>query len=177
METIIFVSKSPRETQKIGRQFAAAGFTKNKRSPNSLVIGLEGDLGAGKTNFAKGLAKGLGVKEGIASPTFVILKKYAIREKAIMQAGFKHFYHIDAYRISSAKEMEVMDFRRIIGDPSNIVAIEWAEHIVDAIPQNALTAKFEYTGKSSRKIVIFAPRRFWPPDHRGTIKAKTGTNK
>ncbi|MFH1188935.1 MAG: tRNA (adenosine(37)-N6)-threonylcarbamoyltransferase complex ATPase subunit type 1 TsaE, partial [bacterium] len=81
------ITKNDRETRRAGELLAQ----EIKKTP--LVIALEGDLGAGKTTFIQGIAKGLGIQEQITSPTFVIMKKYPIN------GGF--FYHLDCYRLNS----------------------------------------------------------------------------
>lgn len=109
---------------------------------SALIIGLEGDLGGGKTTFVQGLAKGLGVREKITSPTFVILKKYG-----------EHFYHLDCYRITT-KDLVDLDFKEIVSNPQNIVVIEWAERIKKSLPSNAFWIKFKYLDKNKRKLLI-----------------------
>ena len=89
------ITSSSVQTKKLGEKFARE-ILKNKPKKKAFVIGLEGKLGAGKTCFLQGFAKGLRVKEKILSPTFVILKKFRIKDK--------NFYHIDCYRIQKPKE-------------------------------------------------------------------------
>lgn len=108
----------------------------------ALVLGLEGDLGGGKTTFLQGFAKGLGIKEKILSPTFIIMRR------------FNNFYHFDCYRIQKAKDILDLGFKEIINNPQNIVAIEWADRIKKILPKNVLFLKFGFVGKTSRKITI-----------------------
>jgi len=142
----IYLTKSSAQTKKLGESFA-----KNilKRSPTKkvIVLGLIGDLGGGKTTFLQGFAKGLGIKEKILSPTFVILKKFEISK-------FKHFYHIDCYRVQTTKEILDLGFKKIISNPQNIVAIEWAERIKKILPKNVLILEFEFINRNTRKIVL-----------------------
>ena len=119
-----------------------AGEVLRTRTKDSLVIGLVGDLGGGKTTFLQGFAKGLGIKEKILSPTFIIIRK------------IKNFYHIDCYRIKKAKELLDLGFRRIISSPGNIVAIEWADRVKSLLPKNYILVKFEFVGSDIRKITI-----------------------
>ncbi|MDD2697135.1 MAG: tRNA (adenosine(37)-N6)-threonylcarbamoyltransferase complex ATPase subunit type 1 TsaE, partial [Candidatus Pacebacteria bacterium] len=86
------------ETKKKGEVFAKS-FLKPGTNKSAVVLGLIGDLGGGKTTFLQGFAKGLGVKERITSPTFVILKSFEIKDRK-----FKNFYHIDCYRIQKPEE-------------------------------------------------------------------------
>lgn len=96
---------------------------------NGGILALSGDLGAGKTTFAQGFARGLGIDDRIVSPTFLIIRQYPIPN----QKNF--FYHIDLYR------MENIDFKNsgleeIISESGNVVLIEWAEKISEYLPEN-----------------------------------------
>jgi len=117
----------------------------------AFVLALQGDLGGGKTTFLQGLAKGLGIKERILSPTFVLMKRFPIKNK---KSGFKDFYHFDCYRIKSQKDLSVLDFKKIVSDPFNIVAIEWAERIKKTLPSDSFFLKFEFIDKTARKIIF-----------------------
>jgi len=119
-----------------------------------LVIALTGELGSGKTTFVQGLAKGLGIKARIISPTFMLIRKYEIRytryERRIADdvLRFASFYHIDLYRLEENVESEVRNLgvEEIWNNPENIVAIEWAEKIEKMIPKSAKWIKFEFSG-------------------------------
>ena len=115
---------------------------RGRSKKESFVIGLEGELGGGKTTFIQGLAKGLGVKEKILSPTFVIMKK------------FNNFYHIDCYRTQESKELLNLGFKEIISNPENIVAVEWADKIKKIMPKNTIWIKFKFIDEKIRRIVI-----------------------
>ena len=141
------ITKSAKETQKVGRFLAEEISDKREHASGvkdknkAVVIGLEGDLGGGKTTFIQGFAKGLGIKNKITSPTFVIMKKY------------DSLYHIDCYRIKD-KDLLELDFNEIINNKHNFVVIEWAEKVKKILPKNILWLKFEYLDKNKRKIVI-----------------------
>ena len=136
------ITKSAKETQKVGR-FLAEEIIKGKRiKGKAIIIALEGDLGGGKTTFIQGFAKGLGIKDKITSPTFVIFKKYDF------------LYHFDCYRINKSEDIINLDFNEIINNNKNIVVIEWAEKIKKVIPKNSLWLKFEYLDKNERRIII-----------------------
>jgi len=128
----------------------AKSYLKIQRKRNALVLGLRGDLGGGKTTFLQGFAKGLRIKDRILSPTFVILKKFSIPKSKNQR--FQSFYHIDCYRISSLKEISNLGFKKIISNPKNIVAIEWAERILKILPKDTLLLKFCFVGLKKRKI-------------------------
>lgn len=142
------ITKTAQETKKIGRDLAAKIVKSKSKDNQALVIGLEGDLGSGKTTFIQGLAQGLGIKEPITSPTFVILKMIELK-----QGKWNYFYHIDCYRISNPEDLLDLDFKEIINQPS-IVVIEWAERVKEILPQNARWIKFEYLSQNERKITL-----------------------
>jgi tRNA threonylcarbamoyladenosine biosynthesis protein TsaE len=139
-----YITTSAKQTQKLGEKLALrlrsgqAKEIKNRKS--AVVFGLQGDLGSGKTTFLQGFAKGLGVKEKILSPTFVIMKR------------FGHFYHIDCYRIKSAKDIFELGWKEIIKNPENIVAIEWPERIKKVLPKNIIKIDFKFVDEQTREI-------------------------
>lgn len=116
----------------------AKRISKQPLKKGAFVIGLEGELGSGKTTFAQGFAKGLNIKEKILSPTFVIMKRFEIPKR--------HFYHIDCYRINSIKEMKELNLKEIIFNPNNIVVIEWAERIKKVLPKDVVYLKMGHKG-------------------------------
>jgi tRNA threonylcarbamoyladenosine biosynthesis protein TsaE len=145
---ILFLSLNPQQTKKISKLLA-----QNLRGGE--VFGLIGDLGGGKTTFVQGVAAGLGVKEKIKSPTFVILKKYKISK----HKSIKHLYHIDLYRLFRfspvGKNLDILgfDLKEIIKKDS-VIFIEWAEKIAPILPKNWIKIEFKYIDKNRRKIVI-----------------------
>jgi len=143
-ETLRIVTKNFKETKKVG-EFLAREIIKSKKA---LIIGLEGELGSGKTTFIQGMAKGLRIKERITSPTFVIFKKF----KLGLVPHLKYFYHIDCYRVQS-KDLLDLGFKEIISQP-NLVVIEWAEKIKKILPKDTFWIKFEYLDKDKREIIL-----------------------
>ena len=113
---MIITSSSPGQTKKIGKELARK-ILKDPLGQKAKVLALAGDLGAGKTTFLQGFAKGLGVKGKINSPTFVIMKRFGT------------FYHLDCCRIQRPEEILDLGWEEIISDPKNIVAVEWPERI------------------------------------------------
>lgn len=144
------LTKNPAQTKKLGEALAKE-ILKSQPKNRAWVIGLEGDLGGGKTTFLQGLAKGLGIKEKILSPTFIIIRKSKIQNS---KSKYENFIHIDCYRIEKPKEILDLDFKEIILNPQNIVTIEWAERIKKILPQNSLIIKFEFVNKNKRKITL-----------------------
>lgn len=153
----VFITKSAEETQKLAEELIKGlnpkreDFDLNKGfNPDKVrVIALYGELGAGKTTFVQGLAKGLGIKRRIISPTFVIIRQYKVSP-----ARCNTFYHIDLYRIESEREVKELGLDEILNNPRNIIAIEWAEKMGNLLPENRIDIKFEYRNEGKRKIII-----------------------
>jgi tRNA threonylcarbamoyladenosine biosynthesis protein TsaE len=143
-----FLTKSEKGTEKLGEKIGKK-ILKEKLDKSAKILVLEGDLGGGKTTFLKGFAKGLGIKEKILSPTFILFRKFQIPN-----SKFQNFYHIDCYRIEKAKEILNLGFKKIIKDPKNIVAVEWAERVKEVLPKKVLKIKFKILGKKEREILI-----------------------
>ena len=106
------------------------------------VIALEGDLGAGKTTFTKGLAKGLEVKKTVNSPTFTIIKEYR---------GRLPLYHMDVYRVADA--YEDLGFDEYF-EGEGVTVVEWAHLIEEQLPEERLTIFLYHQGQNQRKIVL-----------------------
>ncbi len=134
-----YISHSLEETQKIAYEFVA---TLSPKSENAVVVGLSGDLGAGKTAFTKCVAKSLGIEDTVTSPTFVIEKIYPIRTNGRTRptsngaSEFTHLIHIDAYRLESGNELLNLGWNKIISDPNNLILIEWPEKVSDVMPEH-----------------------------------------
>jgi tRNA threonylcarbamoyladenosine biosynthesis protein TsaE len=112
-----------------------------------------GDLGSGKTTFIQGLAKGLGIERRIISPTFIIMRHYALKPKTD-NIKLKNFYHLDLYRTQSKHDLLGIGLDQIIEDPNSIVALEWAEKLGEMLPKNRIDIHLEYLGDNQRKITI-----------------------
>ena len=121
-------SHSLEETQKIADDFIKIISPKDDKA---FVVGLSGDLGAGKTAFTKCIAKTLGVEDTVTSPTFVIEKIYELQGQK-----FSHLIHIDAYRLENGNELLNLGWNKIISDPSNIILIEWPERVSEVMPEH-----------------------------------------
>lgn len=154
------LSKSSKETKEIAKDLAE-NLLKKPSENSALVIGLSGDLGAGKTTFIQGFLKKLGIRKKITSPTFVIIKRFNIspfgRSPEMRQdSRFKNIYHIDCYRFKKPNEILKLGFKELIDNPQNIVLIEWAEKIRRLLPKkNVIWLKFDYGEKENeRKIMI-----------------------
>lgn len=153
-ETLEIITKNAAETKKFGEILAKKIIKSRFKNKKAIVIGLEGELGSGKTTFVQGMAKGLGIKQRITSPTFVIMRKYKIPDTKY-QIQNTRFYHIDCYRLSRSKDLSDLDFKEIIKSPQNIVVIEWAEKVKRILSKDAGWIKFEHLEKNKRKMIIF----------------------
>ena len=114
------------------------------------VIGLVGELGAGKTTFTQFFAQALGIKENISSPTFVIEKIYKIKSKR----EFTHLIHIDAYRLNTSEELVHLGWKDILENPKNIILIEWADKVEKILPEGYVKINIEHSGGDKREIFI-----------------------
>lgn len=128
---------SEKETKNLAKKMAG--------KIKSGVIALTGELGAGKTTFVQGFAKGLGIKEKIISPTFVLIRQYPIPNTS------RILYHIDLYRLEGFTELGL---KEIIGDPNNIVLIEWAEKIKNDLPEKTTYIKIRKENQNKRSITV-----------------------
>ncbi|MDP3043657.1 MAG: tRNA (adenosine(37)-N6)-threonylcarbamoyltransferase complex ATPase subunit type 1 TsaE [bacterium] len=138
------ITNSEKETFNFAKKFA-------KRLKGGKIIGLTGDLGAGKTVFAKGLAAGLGVKKNITSPTFVLMKVYQTKYPNI-----KYLIHIDAYRLKTPQDLIAIGAEEYFNRPDAVTVIEWADKIKKILPK-----KTKYIGiinkDENKRIIIFLP--------------------
>lgn len=146
----IYLTKSPSQTKKIG-EIAARNILKQGPLKKAVILGLVGDLGGGKTTFLQGFARGLGIREKILSPTFVIVRRYKIPDA---RHKIQNFYHIDCYRLEQPKEILNFGFKKIISNYWNIVAIEWADKTKKILPRDSIIIRFRFIDKNTRKIII-----------------------
>lgn len=149
---LVFPTFSARQTQLLGVALAKE-FLRAPLGKKAAVIALTGELGSGKTTFVQGFAKGLGVKEKILSPTFVILKEFYVSS-----FRFHAFYHIDCYRIKDEQDLVSFGWDKTVSDPRNLVFIEWPERIQKILPKETISISLETTKTSKpheRKITFF----------------------
>ena len=132
-----FLTHSPEETEKVG---CALG---KILSPGT-VIAYRGDLGAGKTAFTRGLARGLGYLEPVTSPTYTIVNEYL--------GGRLPLFHFDMYRLASSDDLWDIGWEDYL-DRGGICAVEWSENVADAM-ENAIAVCIEKTGETSRRITL-----------------------
>ena len=132
-----FLTASPAETEAIG---AALG----KILPPGTVIAYRGDLGAGKTAFTRGLAKGLGCTDMVTSPTYTIVNEYL--------NGRMPLFHFDMYRLASSDDLWDIGWEDYL-ERGGVCAVEWSENVEDAM-EGAMSVTIEKTGEESRRITI-----------------------
>jgi tRNA threonylcarbamoyladenosine biosynthesis protein TsaE len=144
MKTII--SHSIEQTQDIAKEWLASLSIKNDEAT---IVGLYGNLGAGKTAFTKAVAKELGIDQAITSPTFVIEKIYETKNN-----HFKRLIHIDAYRLEKGRELQDLDFEQIVENPNNLIIVEWPENVKEILPENHNKIYCEFVDETTRKYKI-----------------------
>ena len=138
-ETILY-SRSEEETEKIASQIAAA------LSPGDTVL-LRGNLGAGKTVFSRGFARGLGCEDTLSSPTYTIVQEYQLPDGS-------RLYHMDLYRIADAASALGFGVDEFIDDPKAYKLIEWPERIESLLPEKRLTVEITHKGDEERSLRI-----------------------
>ena len=132
-----FITKSPEETELLGQKLGAA-------LRGGEVIAYRGDLGAGKTAFTRGLARGLGISMRVTSPTYTIVNEYT--------GGRLPLFHFDMYRLGSSDELFDIGWEDYLLR-GGVCAVEWSENVADAM-QDAVTVSIEKTGDDERRITI-----------------------
>lgn len=135
-----FVSKSAEETREFAKTYAG-GFL------DGGIIALSGDLGAGKTTFAQGFAQGLNIHDRIVSPTFLTIRQYPIPN----QKNF--FYHIDLYRMDNI-DLKNSGLEEILSDPTNVVLVEWAEKIIEYLPESVKRVHLKRISENVHEILF-----------------------
>ncbi|MCX6702036.1 MAG: tRNA (adenosine(37)-N6)-threonylcarbamoyltransferase complex ATPase subunit type 1 TsaE [Candidatus Zambryskibacteria bacterium] len=140
-----YTTNSLEQTQKIANDFVSTLLPKQN---GAVIVGLYGDLGAGKTTFTQHIAKIFGVEETVTSPTFVIEKIYELAGQ-----NFTHLIHVDAYRIEKSEELLHLGWHDIISDSHNLILIEWPERVADIMPEH-IKVNLSHVFESSREIEI-----------------------
>lgn len=118
------------------------------------IVTLSGDLGAGKTTFVQNVAKTLGIKSKILSPTFVLMKRYSLAQSRT-SGEYENLYHIDAYRLEGKDiphELNLLKFEEILNNPKNIIFIEWPEILKGYLPEKVFKIKIKHKGANSREV-------------------------
>lgn len=132
-----FISHSQLETEEVGRKLA-------EKLPGGSVVAMYGDLGAGKTAFVRGMAKGMGLSCRVSSPTFTIVNEYL---------GERELIHFDMYRLSSADELFDIGWEDYLSRGA-VCAVEWSENVQDAFFGDEVVVRIEKLNNTDRKITI-----------------------
>ena len=132
-----YITKSEYETEDLGRRFA-------KELPGGSVVAMYGDLGAGKTAFVRGMARGMGLDCRVSSPTFTIVNEYL---------GERELIHFDMYRLGSADELFEIGWEDYLSRGA-VCAVEWSENVQDAFFGDEISVTIERLGDNERIITI-----------------------
>lgn len=114
------------------------------------VLALYGDLGAGKTTLTQVIGENLGVNTSIVSPTFVVMKRYETNNER-----FRSLIHIDAYRLESLEELEVLGFKDWLNETDTLMVIEWADKVEKLLPDETLRLKLSLDGEDRRLETVY----------------------
>jgi tRNA threonylcarbamoyladenosine biosynthesis protein TsaE len=142
VSTTTHISNSVAETESVAAGVAA-------RLRGGECIALHGELGAGKTQFVRGLVRALGGKvRAVSSPTFVLLNVY--------EGGRLAVYHLDAYRVHGAEDFEGIGFGELL-EQGGVVVVEWASRVRSLVPADAIEVRIEATDERTRRIEVVCP--------------------
>lgn len=149
----LHITNNEEETEKLGEEFAKELKTRD-------VVFLIGELGAGKTTFVKGVAKGLGIESRIISPTFVVLRTHTVKneELRIKTQGIKTLYHLDLYRLESVNDIKNIDIDNYANDKTGVVFVEWPEK-AEGFIKPAWEVKFESLKNDKHKITTVSSQQ------------------
>lgn len=147
-----FLLSSPALAKKAGALFAKEIMALPAPS-RALVVGLEGELGSGKTTFAQGFIRAFGVAERVTSPTFLIFKKFELLNSNPSHP-FARLYHIDCYRLSRPEELLALGWKDMVSDPAAIILAEWSDRIKPLMPSSAARLLFEHVNLNARLLRI-----------------------
>lgn len=134
---MIIYTNNEIETEQAGADFA-------KDLPGGSVVAFYGDLGAGKTAFVRGMARGMGIESRVNSPTFTIVNEYI---------GERELYHFDMYRLGSADELFDIGWEDYLSR-GGVCAVEWSENVADAFEGDEIVVKIEKLSDTERRISI-----------------------
>ena len=132
-----FLTNSPVETEAVGAALGAI-------IPAGTILAYKGDLGAGKTAFTRGLARGLGCTDLVTSPTYTIVNEYL--------SGRLPLFHFDMYRLASSDDLWDIGWEDYL-DRNGVCAVEWSENVDDAM-ENAISVTIEKLGEEARRITL-----------------------
>ena len=140
-----YISKTEKDTYQIAANLA-------KKLKGGEIIALEGELGAGKTTFVKGLAKTFGIKKHVTSPTFVLMKVYQVKSKKLK---VKELVHVDCYRLDEPQELFYLGIEEYLNKKDTVVVIEWAERIKSYLKKFKKIIWIKITDKNNQREFNF----------------------
>ncbi len=150
------VTRSTRDTARLARAIA-------EQLHGGETLALVGPLGSGKTTFVKALARALGVRKPVRSPTFVLMVPYACRpavEAKLLPRSLasvdaiRTLVHADAYRVKNARDLEAIGIREYLGRPDTVTVIEWADRVRTLLPKNTLILRFVHGKTPTERIIL-----------------------
>jgi len=139
-----YISKTEKETYQIAARLA-------KKLKGGEIIALEGELGAGKTTFVKGLAKAFGIKQHVTSPTFVLMKVY---ECQMPKSEIRKLVHVDCYRLDEPQELFYLGIEEYLNKPDTVVMIEWADKIKNYLKKFKKMIRIKIKIKDVQRLII-----------------------
>lgn len=151
------ITVSPQETAQAGetlaRDLKGQGILRLRSGQagehaGAIIVCLYGELGSGKTTFAQGFAKGLGITSRLLSPTFIIVRRY----QAPNTSGF--LYHLDLYRVGGEKDLQGLGIAEILADTGSYVLIEWAEKLGNWLPGDRVDIRFSVLSDGNHQVEI-----------------------
>jgi tRNA threonylcarbamoyladenosine biosynthesis protein TsaE len=142
-DTLEFISRSTAQTRRLGARLGAL-------LQGGDVVALQGDLGAGKTVFTQGIGRGWGALTHLLSPTYVLIRRHERPQDPTM------LYHIDLYRLNSAREAIDLGLEELFGEPSAICVVEWADKTAEIFPHECLWVKLQWLDEY-RRALTFRP--------------------
>jgi tRNA threonylcarbamoyladenosine biosynthesis protein TsaE len=163
---IEIVSESAAETTAVGA--AIAGVVRAGD-----VVLLHGDLGAGKTTLAKGIAVGLGIDAVVSSPTFALVNEHVIDHG---RAGVR-LYHVDLYRLQGEEDLASIGFSELVAPSDGVTVVEWPERAAGLLPEQYLLVELEHIGTDRRRLAVSAfPDGGALGDRVADLRARVGTD-
>jgi len=136
----VFITKSEAETEQFAAELAQSVEVGS-------IIALHGNLGAGKTVFSRGFARGLGITEPISSPTFTIIQEYPLEDS-------NWLFHLDLYRIQDSDAALAFGLDEYLEDPKSVMLIEWSERIPELLPEDTQHIYIIHKDENSREIQV-----------------------
>ena len=141
LQTVETVVKTLAETQSFADRVVGVLRRVGWADDRAVVLGISGDLGAGKTAFVQCVAKALGVADTVTSSSFVLRSDYTTTDIA-----FKHLIHLDAYRLENSVELDTVGWDDALAQPHTLLVVEWAEQVTDRLPDDVFSVTISVSG-------------------------------